>query len=223
MKLVHPNLEGKLLTEDHPICEWVIESPELFTEYVGELVAQINGKDGCFVLSENDKESDISKIVEIIINPFDVDINSKKVLSKLYLELEGIALGEEYYMQTQELLGTIRKFLVGLEQVSLHMFETDIEIEPLTLFKALGIKFENFADNLLEQLVMYLKVVAGLLRKKVVVFVNIRSYINKEQTQQLIETALYEEVSLLFIENIQRDVPQNRALHIIDCDGCELY
>lgn len=60
------------------IYEWIIESPKLFSGYVQEICAQSQGGEGRFVLSDGDKEIGISKAVEVIVNPFAVDINDKK-------------------------------------------------------------------------------------------------------------------------------------------------
>lgn len=53
-----------------------------------ELAGQVEGKEGRFVLSDNEKEVDISKNVELIFNIFALDINERKLISKLYMELE---------------------------------------------------------------------------------------------------------------------------------------
>ena len=70
MKLVHINLNEGILVDAINCTEWVIESPEYFSEYVMELAGQVEGKEGRFVLSDNEKEVDISKNVELIFNIF---------------------------------------------------------------------------------------------------------------------------------------------------------
>ena len=81
MKLVHPKLEGQIIFSDEKPCQWVIESPEDFSLYVQELLRQSEGEEGQFVLSDGDKEKDISKYAEVIINPFAVNINDRKILT----------------------------------------------------------------------------------------------------------------------------------------------
>lgn len=77
--------------------------------------------------------------------------------------------------------------------------------------------------NFTEKLVQYMKIMAELMGKKVLVFVNIRSYLENEQIQELIKNAVYNEISLLFIENIQRYFSKTENYYIIDKDGCEIY
>ena len=103
MKLVHINLNEAILVDAIHCTEWVIESPEYFSEYVMELADQVEGKEGRFVLSDNEKEADISKNVELIFNIFALDINERKLISKLYMELEKLTADERFYVKTQEM------------------------------------------------------------------------------------------------------------------------
>ena len=73
---------------------------ELFSKYVGELYKQANKDEGEFVLSENNKEIDIAKYSEIVINPLSVEINNRKILNKLYEELHKLSSNEVLYMKT---------------------------------------------------------------------------------------------------------------------------
>ena len=52
---------------------------------------------------------------------------------------------------------------------------------------------------------------------------NVRSYLNETQINKLSQMACYYEISLLFIENIQRDFSNQREYYIIDKDGCDVY
>ena len=56
-----------------------------------------------------------------------------------------------------------------------------------------------------EKIIQYMKIKSELMGKKLLVFVNIRSDLEKDQIQELMKNAVYNEIALLFIENIQRD------------------
>ena len=104
MKLIHFGLSGTLLDDGIDFAEWIIESPESFSGYVLELSTQIDGNEGQFVLSDKNKELDLAKKAELIFNPFTVDINERKILNKLYMELSDLSKEEEMYIKTVELL-----------------------------------------------------------------------------------------------------------------------
>lgn len=222
MKLVHPDMEGQIRFDFQKPCEWIIESPDVFLKFVRELYSQLEGKEGRFVLSD-EEEINLSKYAEIIINPLNVDINDRKVLNKLYAELAGFAFGEELYLETQQMLAGFQEYFLKLEHGSDYFLETDSEIDMMAVFKAMGIKFQNCADDLIENLCQYIEIMASLVKKKVFILVNFRSYINDDQLKLLLENIRYKEVALFFIENVERELPEGVCRYIIDCDKCEIY
>ena len=223
MKLVCADWERQILLDSQRITEWIVESPDLFSQIVQQLQQQINGGSAGFVLSDSEKELDLSKCAEMIINPFAIDFNDKKIQKKLYAELLEISKGEELYLTTQEILNSLNNYVLQLESISGYELETDVEVDMLALFKAMGIQVQDYAADFFETLIQYIKVMADLMKKKLIIFVNIRSYLNDIQIEQVSEIAVYNEIAILFIENIQRDFSKQRRYYIIDKDGCEIY
>ena len=223
MKLVHPKLEGQIIFSDEKPCQWVIESPEDFSAYVQELLRQSEGEEGQFVLSDGDKEKDISKYAEVIINPFAVNINDRKILNRLYSELSELAVGEEEYMQTQEIKSKLQAYFLELEHISPYILEIDTELDITAIFKAMCIKFSNYTDDFVGNLNQYIKIMAELMYKKVIVLVNIGSYVSKEQLEQIVKGSAYNEIALLMIEKVQRELKDRAYQYIIDTDRCEIF
>jgi CRISPR-associated protein Csn2 len=224
MKLLHPDLKVEILDTDlGNCCEWVIESPELFTKYIQELKQQINRMQGNFVLSEDEKELEIAKYAEIIIDPFAIDVNDRKIVSKLYSDLAKAAYEEDNYLQTMEIQSALQKYLCNLEQSSDYILEIDSEVDISALFKTLNIKFESFPENIFEQVNQYVKVMAELAGKRLVILINFCSYFSVDQLDELIKNAAYHEIFILLIESQQKSYSHesNRYI-IIDKDGCEI-
>lgn len=222
MKLVHPDFSFQLLLSRGNVCEWIIESPELFLKYVYELRSQIDGKEGGFVLSDQ-TELPLTKNIVMVTDPMSVDINDRHILSKIYTELEEAALDEAHYMETQEIAAALRQYLVGIEQECFCDLQTGETLDMQQLFKAFGVKLQEEEQDFLGNLLRYMKVVSVVLKKKVIVFVNLRSYLCAEQVESLIQFASYEELSVILIENMQRDFSSRIKRFIIDSDKCEIY
>ena len=72
MILAHPDFDQQIHINESEISEWIIEAPELFSKYLETLLNQTKGFDGQFVLSNKNKELDISKNIEIILNPITI-------------------------------------------------------------------------------------------------------------------------------------------------------
>ena len=111
------------------------------------------------------------------------------------------------FIDTQKLNADLQSYIFRLESICGYDIEIDTAMDVQQLFKALGVKMEGGEYDFVEKLV----------------FINIRSYLENEQIQELIKNAVYNEISLLFIENIQRDFLEMKKYYIIDKDGCEVY
>lgn len=222
MKLAHVELNKPIEIEPAYPCEWVIESPKLFTKYIQELLKQNGGEDGNFVFSQDDKIVDFSKKGEIILNPFAVDINERKIINKLYTQLTELAYTELFYTQTQEIIQQIHQYIYELEQESRHVLCMDENIELFSIFKAVGVRHEVYEEDFCECLCRYIKVIREVLGIQLVVFVNIRSYLSDEEVLDLVKNTGYEDVNLLLIESKERSciIGVNRC--IIDVDLCEI-
>ncbi|WP_249397442.1 type II-A CRISPR-associated protein Csn2 [Roseburia hominis] len=218
---MHVNMERKLL-DDNVVTEWVIEAPEEFTRYVQELYMQCEGAAGDFVLSDGEKELGIAKNVEFLDSVLDLDVNERKILGKLYADLEQLAYSEKFVVRTQEMIQYLRTYIFELEQETDFMLDVDDGVDMSAIFKGNGVKLETVETGILEKIVHYIKVVRLLLKKQVFVFVNVRSYLTVRQVEQLIKEAAYQEVQILLIENVMGDCVNSERRCIIDSDKCEI-
>ncbi len=100
MKLVHGDLSGEIVNEQKECVEWIIESPELFSKYVGELYKQANKDEGEFVLSENNKEIDIAKYSEIDFGKTPRAM-ADDILNVLLVEGKVVKIAEDMYTLTE--------------------------------------------------------------------------------------------------------------------------
>lgn len=221
MKLTHTELEKQLVFETGKAVEWIIESPASFSKYIRDLYEIMQDNEGKFTLSDEDEIIDFQKYAELIIDPFLLDFHNRQIQKKLYAELQKLAVGSEFYLQTQELKSQIQKYFIDLEYASGYDLEIADEIDLPAIFKAVGIQLDSGnEETLFERIAAYIKIMAELLKKKLIILVNSRSYLTSNQIDQIAELCMYSEVALLLIENVQRDFSKKRNYCIIDCDEC---
>lgn len=79
MKLVHSELGIKIVIVENRANVLVVENPMIFRKIIEDVLNQINGFDGELVLSTDDKLLALSKNIELVIDPFNIDLNSKKI------------------------------------------------------------------------------------------------------------------------------------------------
>ena len=220
MKLVYTELEQQLVFQENKVNVLVIERKELFRRMIQELDKQISGEDGGLVLSDNNKTMRIDKEICLILNPFALDINSRKALTGLYNELGKLGLNEENYLKTCSLKGQIAEYIYDLlNQVDYALkFKDDFNLQ--SLFKALEVEFEAGEGNFLEGLVYFLDVCSKFQKIKILTFVNLKTYLTSEELHEFYKEAFYRKIQLLLLENNIVDELAEEAVSIVDADLC---
>lgn len=224
MKLVHPDLQMQLHLTPPAAVALTIEAPELFLKYIQDLYLQSNGREGQFVLSDVNKELRISKFVEVILEPFSLDTNDRRILNKVYADLRDLAMDEEGYLRTQDILAQLQQYFMELEERSPYILTVDSDINVIDVFKALGVRFEAYEEGVFENLTQYIRIIGDVLQKKVVVLVGMTGYLTKEQIMLLTKEAIYHEISIIYAESKSYDwAGLGIVSYIIDSDGCEIF
>ena len=83
------NLDIEL--QENKITVITIENTEAYVDFLMNLNLQAEGQAGTIIVSDGVKEQNFVKSCDVIFNPFALELNSKKVLTKLYQELQEIA------------------------------------------------------------------------------------------------------------------------------------
>ena len=100
----------------------------------------------------------------------------------------------------EDLLGEIWS-AIGKEIIH---FELNLNIQKITLqtiFKALNIKIDCNCPSIFEKTMTILEVVKYLPKKKLLIFINLGSYLNKQEMQVLEEYIALQNTNILLIDN----------------------
>ncbi|MGN0514107.1 MAG: type II-A CRISPR-associated protein Csn2 [Lachnospiraceae bacterium] len=197
----------------------VVENPSMMEKIICELKAMSNGEEGSFVFSEQRKEIKFEKSIELIVDPFGIDFNSRQVIAKLYSEL---VKAEELFVLDKAEINS--KILCYLEKISAELaYDTvsfELNLDTTKLLKMYDVKLNPEYLSLIEKLTEYMKMVSLLLKKCVIILVNIKSYLNFDDICKLKNMALYYKVYLMLIDNFEGQVQEDDIVYIIDKDNC---
>ena len=219
MRLVNAEMVLSIEIEENTPAILVIENQKVMAEAVEQLYELCNSGEGDFVLSDADKQLSIEKAAEIIINPFSIDFNARKIQNKLYgelLEAESYYVEEKAYIQTL-IIDYLDKLI---HMAPYEMISNEIEVDTMKLFKMLDVRIEPQCNSLLERLVEYTKVISRLLRKKLIIFVDICNYLDPDEIVSLYEICSYHKILLLFIESHEQCFQFCVKTYIVDRDKC---
>lgn len=224
MKIIHPIFQEPIVLEDDKVCVIQIENKRCYRELLCEIFYQSNHTlEGRFLVTEEAKSFDLGKDVHIITDILSIDSNQRKIISKLYQRLEATAEENDFYLETQEVLSKIQKFISLLtdnETVALNFKE---EVSLQDLFKIADVKIESENIRLLEKLLDYLGIVQEFLKPKCIIVMGLKQFFEKEELEEIYKFAIYQEIQLVLIENV-RDVEnyEREEKVIIDEDLCEI-
>lgn len=219
MRLLHNELCINIKFQEDRIQELIVENPRILSSVIHSLKNQCLGSDGDWVLSDDDSPISIKKYVSLILDPFSLDCNNKRILSKIYLDLE--KHGNNNY---SELRADFNVALMNyLEQVC---FESDIplvydeEIQFQDILKLAGVRVDQNAENLLETIVNVMRLECALLGVKLFVFVNLKSFLDKEDLTLLYQECFYKKINILLIESKLSNKMIDEEISLLDNDCC---
>lgn len=219
MKLVNSNYGLSIEMKEGITDILVIENPKCFADIVNDIFMQQNGDEGDFILSEDNKEIAIQKVLNIIINPFSLDFNEKRIVSKLYRDLTDVAMEriQEYSEINYKIVNELERItsVAGYSGIS-YNFDFDWK----SLFKLYDVRIENNYETLIEKLIEYVKISSILCNIKVIVFVNLKDMLIKSELDELYKTASSIKIQLILIESCEKIKEADEHIYIIDNDMC---
>ena len=185
---------------------------------VGELSDQVRGLAGRFILAESSMEFDISKKVDLIMDPFSLEVSSKDVVSGLQKRVAEHLLNGDNYLQTNEALEAIIELILTK---SLDV-ESSITMDGLSIqsvMKAASLKLME-PDDICQRLCDSAAMASRYAGKMLSVMVNVDRFISDADYSDCLRNLKYLNVPILLIESECKG--DGTPTKIIDGDFCEL-
>jgi CRISPR-associated protein, csn2 family len=223
MKLINEDLNNEIIFEENKVNLLVVENKKKFVEFIQEIIKQINRNEGKFFLFDKNTELKIHNKVEIIKDIFDLDINNKKILNKIYHELEELSIDSEFLLETKNMESNLLKYIYYLIEKYDYPLEIVEGLDLKEIFKLLSVKLSLCFSNKVEEILEYIDLVSRILKKEIFVLVNFHIFLEKDDIVALCRECFYKKIKLLFVENQKPDIINNEEkLFIIDNDLCEI-
>lgn len=223
MNLTYSEFEPIILLDESVPYVLNIESPILFRKFLIDFKQQLELGEGKFIFSEREKILQLNKCVDLLVDPFNTNVNQRKVLQKLYLGLEKLANDAELYETTLEIKSAINKYILDVEYESEFMLEHDLDFDLKCLFSAVNLRFVYDDENFLNCLSKYMEICRKFLGLKAIVLVNLSSCLSKDEIKMLWDSAAYNKLAVLMIEQNYTSKIADEKLTIIDNDLCVVY
>lgn len=219
MKLIHTGYDLTMELKENQINVLSIENRMAYSEILRDMWNQVQGWEGCFILSDKEKQLKISKEMECIFNPFSLNCNDRKILNKLYQEIKE-QLDSFQLEEAMVLNANINKFLDGLLMKIPYALKYNPDFDLAGLLKLYNLEVEGSGETVLERIVEYLRVMSKVCGVHNYFFVGLKQYLSEEELEKLYEFIFYEKINLILAEAIQPSLLSVEKCWIIDKDLC---
>lgn len=220
MRLVERELGLEIELKENVVSVIVVEDVALRLPMIEELHLQMLGKEGNWLLTENEKNYELSKKAEIILEPFSLELNNKKVKMKLYQDIKTIAQ-DSCFSQGLEVHSHICNYLESLLEKIPYPIKYEEEWNILELLKAYGVELEEECDSICEKLYNYIKLMNQVCGINIFVIINLKQFLTEAQICELYKLAMYSKIQLVLLEfNIFSEKLDCEEIYILDKDGC---
>lgn len=219
MKLIHTGYDLEIVLRENQITVLSVENPQAYSAILRDIWNQTQGGEGDFILSDNEKMKNISKEIDCVFNPFALDCNDKRIITKVYQELKeqaGIYLVNEGAV----LNGSIIEYLDKLLEHVPYALDYHMDFDVLNFLKLYGVKIDTCGGSLLEKIVEYLRVLSQVCSVKNFLFVGLKQYLTVEELKQLYEFVFYEKINLIIVESVHSQRVAGEKCWLLDKDLC---
>ena len=224
MKIINKNWQRKIEIEDNIIYTLVFENKKYYRENIIELINQHKGNEGRYILSNDNKEISFDKNSYIITDIFNIDINNKKVLSKIYSSLLKEIV--EDISSYNELSTNIRVYFEKLIFNSSLEIEQGEEIDMSSLLKLGDFKIHVENDDILEKFLKFLKVLSELCSYKIIFVVGLHTVFTQDEIIEIYKEVCLNKINIINIEYQQFNNLSTKnyreIVYIFDKDNCEI-
>ncbi len=219
MKFVYNYIDAVLTLEEDIPYVIVIENPKMMRQFIQSLRIQLVTDQGPFVLSENENTLRMNKVADLIYNPFSLEMNQKKILTKIHQRVAELAISADYFQKTTELRNSIYMYLEELLGETDYPLQYNENFDIMKLVTALGVVLEENQD-FLTNLCQYVELCSRILGIKVFIFYNLTGILDHEELEAFYLDMAYKKIYILQLENMVHEFMQSKKLVVVDNDLC---
>ena len=197
--------------------ELVLENPKIFYDI---------SKDFKFLDTDNISLYELNvlslnKYILVIDNLFDLNPNSKKILTANYKYAENISKTTTLMNELIELNNKVMELIYEVSEIFNNQVDFKSNITISNLLDVYEFKF-NFDDsNFLQAFITYIKAISLVNEYEIIITFNIQDFLNKEDFSLLVKEFGYLGLTLINICSKKSNLPFKKSI-ILDNDLCEI-
>lgn len=178
-----------------------IENKKTFYRLVSDLYKIKNDEklDEVFFYDDNNQEINMYNKVDLYVNFFDIDLNSKKnlnILNKNIINSLTDNVKEEILNNFKKLSKSFTKILSDIDlPLSLN---DNITVDDIIKLLKISI---NKTDDLLDNLLLLIDLEKVLKINEILFFINLKQYLSQEELIEFYKYAIYNEIKIVLVDS----------------------
>lgn len=172
-----------------------------------------------WIFSDDNGTKVKSSDVDIIYSPLCFELNSKKIINKIYSDLECIIINE-FFESKQEINSKIITLIDNAMNKIDYNLEYKYDIDVKEILKSYHVALEENHIDLLDKLTEYAKMASRVLGIKCICLINFKDYLTDKDLGEFYKECFYQKVNLILLESQQRSILPFENYTIIDADNC---
>lgn len=193
-------IDNSLNIDDSSILSVEIENKKYFYRFIKDLNNISNGiGNDDIIIYEGDKEINLTNKIKILVNYFDLELNSKKVSNDIVKYINDSIDEEIKFKLLQEILKIIKLYKNVLNEFDMPLvIDENLSVESVT--KNLKICLDEKSE-LLENLLLLIDLERTIKCNELLVFVNLKQYLSNEELHELYKYSLYNKIKIMLVDS----------------------
>lgn len=208
------------MIDENQVPILVVENKQYYRELLKNLRQQMKVIQGEYVVSEDGEEIKFAAHINIVNDYINNELNDKKLLGKIYADLKIKCL--DNHEQLLNINQKIRDYIDEIIYDEILDLEQEENVDPVDLFKAVGLKIVEDEDEL-SNFLQRIELLETYLGTRLHLFVNIREFFSQAELVDIYNGLLLRKSKFIIIESEYKgkmDIREKR--YLIDEDLCEL-
>ena len=213
MKMLLNNYENDILFDNSFVNTIEILNKKAFYRFLLDINNLIQSDN---ILFYNDDELiNLDSKVMVVYDFINFDFNTKKIISSILNDINK-NIDEKSRDKINDLYRKIKDIYIKiLSDIDLNLTIND-EFKIENISKLINPKIES-KNNILENLLLLIDIESEFNIDKLIVFVNLKGYLNNDELKELYKYAIYKDVYILLVDN--HNYPTNDFEKKLQIDG----
>lgn len=202
MKLIINGIDNCINFENENINILEISDAKLFSHIIQTLNDKINKIESneIVLLDEKENEIDMGKNAYIVLDVFNIDYNSKKILDKIYGMIEEqIKENQDYTIE--KIIENLKEYLISeINELPFEFIMQDY-LNVTKLLKIFELKLDSSCySTILEKLEFLIDILSYLKIAKILIIPNLKEFLTGKEIVEFYKYALYNNIKLMVVE-----------------------